>query len=120
MSSEISQSFCDSIVKKYDRKNPARPVYVIQEHHAKRLHWDLRFEISGIDYEKFSKLYKNKFRDKMYLTKLKKKIAVRINVPMLTADMITNITPEKHREEIVIALQAAGKLLNWYLEFYQK
>jgi len=48
MSSEISQSFCDSIVKKYDRKNPARPVYVIQEHHAKRLHWDLRFEIDDV------------------------------------------------------------------------
>ncbi len=45
MSNEISQSFCEQIVKSYDQKDLARPVYVIQEHHAKRLHWDLRFEI---------------------------------------------------------------------------
>lgn len=83
-------------------------------------HGCVDLQISGIDYEKFSKLYKNKFRDKMYPTKLKKQIAVRINVPKLTADMITNITPKKHRKEIVEALDVAGKLLNWYLEFYQK
>jgi len=47
MSSEISQSFCEQIIKKYDKKELARPVYVIQEHHAKRLHWDLRFEIDN-------------------------------------------------------------------------
>lgn len=45
MSSEISQSFCEQIIKKYDKKELVRPVYVIQEHHAKRMHWDLRFEI---------------------------------------------------------------------------
>ena len=45
MSSELSQSFCDEIIKQYDKKALSRPVYVIQEHHAKRLHWDLRFEI---------------------------------------------------------------------------
>jgi DNA ligase D-like protein (predicted 3'-phosphoesterase) len=47
MSSEISQSFCEQIIKKYDKKELVRPVYVIQEHHAKRLHWDLRFEIDN-------------------------------------------------------------------------
>jgi len=45
MSSELSQSFCKDVIKKYDKKELDRPVYVIQEHHAKRLHWDLRFEI---------------------------------------------------------------------------
>lgn len=44
MSEEVSASFCEGIVKKYDRKELARPVYVIQEHNATRLHWDLRFE----------------------------------------------------------------------------
>ena len=45
MSEEISPSFCEGIVTKYDKKKLQRPVYVIQEHHATRLHWDLRFEI---------------------------------------------------------------------------
>lgn len=40
--------FCEQIVKKYDRRDLARPIYVIQEHHAKRLHWDLRFELNEI------------------------------------------------------------------------
>src|SRR2546426_3127236 len=44
---EISASFCEQIIKKYNKKELARPVYVIQEHHAKRLHWDLRFEIDN-------------------------------------------------------------------------
>jgi len=45
MSQEVSASFCEKIVKKYNKKDLERPVYVIQEHHAKRLHWDLRFEV---------------------------------------------------------------------------
>jgi len=45
---EISTSFCEQIVKRYDKTELARPVYVIQEHHAKRLHWDLRFEIDNV------------------------------------------------------------------------
>lgn len=48
MSEEISTSFCEEVVKKYDKKRLARPVYVIQEHHAKRLHWDLRFEFDNV------------------------------------------------------------------------
>lgn len=45
---EISSSFCDEIIKKQDGDRLARPVYVIQEHHASHLHWDLRFEIDGV------------------------------------------------------------------------
>lgn len=45
MPDEPSQSFCEGVIKIYDKKDLARPVYVIQEHHAKKLHWDLRFEI---------------------------------------------------------------------------
>jgi len=48
MSEEISTSFCEQIVKKYNKKDLKRPVYVIQEHHAKRLHWDLRFEFDDV------------------------------------------------------------------------
>jgi len=48
MPDEPSHGFCEEIIKSYDRKDLARPVYVIQEHHAKRLHWDLRFEIDDV------------------------------------------------------------------------
>lgn len=48
MSQEISESFCEQVVKKYNKKDLQRPVYLIQEHHAKRLHWDLRFEIDDV------------------------------------------------------------------------
>ncbi|PIW34629.1 MAG: hypothetical protein COW26_06210 [Nitrosopumilales archaeon CG15_BIG_FIL_POST_REV_8_21_14_020_33_23] len=34
-------------MKQYDQSSLQRPVYVIQEHHATRLHWDLRFEIDN-------------------------------------------------------------------------
>jgi DNA ligase D-like protein (predicted 3'-phosphoesterase) len=42
---KVQASFCEEIVKKYDQEHLERPVYVIQEHSATRLHWDLRFEI---------------------------------------------------------------------------
>jgi len=45
MEDEPSVSFCKEIEQKYDPQQLERPVYVIQEHHATRLHWDLRFEI---------------------------------------------------------------------------
>jgi bifunctional non-homologous end joining protein LigD len=48
MSGELSAEFCDQVVKKYSGISLPRPVYVIQEHHAKRLHWDLRFEIDDV------------------------------------------------------------------------
>jgi len=43
--SDLDIDFCKQIVKQYSKKDLKRPVYVIQEHHATRLHWDLRFEI---------------------------------------------------------------------------
>lgn len=48
MLGEISADFCNEVVKKYSGVDLPRPIYVIQEHHAKRLHWDLRFEIDGV------------------------------------------------------------------------
>jgi DNA ligase D-like protein (predicted 3'-phosphoesterase) len=39
--------FCEQVVQKYSYHKLERPVYVIQEHHSTRLHWDLRFEING-------------------------------------------------------------------------
>ncbi|MGE0010464.1 MAG: DNA polymerase ligase N-terminal domain-containing protein [Candidatus Babeliales bacterium] len=30
------------------RKKPDEPIFVIQEHHASRIHWDLRLEIKGV------------------------------------------------------------------------
>jgi len=48
MTEELSEGFCDMIVQEYKEAKLQRPVYVIHEHHAKRLHWDLRLEMDNV------------------------------------------------------------------------
>ena len=44
---ELSETFCETIKKELSIPS-GRPIYVIQEHHARQLHWDLRLEKDGV------------------------------------------------------------------------
>ena len=46
-SGEISDDFCEEI-KKSHKIPDSRPIYVVQEHHARSLHFDLRLEFNGV------------------------------------------------------------------------
>lgn len=48
MSNDIDYNFCKQIIKRYDKKKLIHSIYVIQEHSARRLHWDLRFELDDV------------------------------------------------------------------------
>ncbi len=42
------RSFYDQILPKLAGRKFPRPLYMVHEHHATRLHWDLRLEFDGV------------------------------------------------------------------------
>jgi len=71
VSEEVSESFCKQIQKKYKKNGLKRPVYVIQQHDATNLHWDLRLE--------YNKKLKSWALPKRPLKTTKKRLAVQVN-----------------------------------------
>jgi DNA ligase D-like protein (predicted 3'-phosphoesterase) len=48
-SGEIDESFCEEVKRKNKGKNLGeRPIYVVQKHFARRLHFDLRLEFNKV------------------------------------------------------------------------
>jgi len=48
MQEELTESFCNQIIKKMKGIKIEHPLYVIQQHKSKKLHWDLRLEFDGV------------------------------------------------------------------------
>ncbi len=45
---EVSKNFYDEILPKLSGRKFSRPLYMVHEHNATRLHWDLRLEFDGV------------------------------------------------------------------------
>ena len=75
-------------------------------------------QISDKDIQNFSDKYKSKLNDNMSIHLTGKSISVRIVVPIIL-DIERIEEPKMHREEILLALDSAAQLLEWYLEFLQ-
>ncbi|MBU4348309.1 PD-(D/E)XK nuclease family protein [Patescibacteria group bacterium] len=72
-------------------------------------------QISKKEINSFSKKYKNKLKRKMSIHKTGKSTSIRIIVPKIPE--LKNIKkPEKYKKDILIALNSAKQLMEWYLK----
>ena len=97
------------------RFNPKTlPANITIIHKGRQGYVDLQF--SGQNIKDFSAKYKKFLVDQMSIHLTGKSVSVRIITPKIP-DIEQIEEPEKYREEILTAINAAGQLLSWYFDF---